>query len=127
MILTTQYHFRGAKIMEDEIITQQEVLELMGVTTTNHWSYFNNLQSRGHLEGFPEPLKQKVNKKNVYNKARVLEWLNGKYTKPDYFGFLTGKYDQISIQNKRKAFRRIESKIGRPKPKTVTVRLVGDW
>ena len=110
--------------MEDEVITQQEVLELMGVTTTNHWSYFNNLQNRGHLEGFPEPLKQKVNKKNVYNKARVIEWLNGKYTKPDYFGFLTGKYAPFHLQTKW-ILKKMRAK--QNKPKTVTVRCVGDW
>ncbi len=110
--------------MEDEVKTQQEVLELMGVTTTNHWSYFNNLQNRGHLEGFPEPLKQKVNKKNVYNKARVIEWLNGKYTKPDYFGFLTGKYAPFHLQTKW-ILKKMRAK--QNKPKTVTVRVAGEW
>ena len=108
----------------DDFITQQEVLELMGVTTTNHWSYFNNLQNRGHLEGFPEPLKQKVNKKNVYNKARVIEWLNGKYTKPDYFGFLTGKYAPFHLQTKW-ILKKMRAK--QNKPKTVTVRVAGEW
>ncbi len=82
------------------------------------------MQNRGHLEGFPEPLKQKVNKKNVYNKARVIEWLNGKYTKPDYFGFLTGKYAPFHLQTKW-ILKKMRAK--QNKPKTVTVRVAGEW
>lgn len=107
----------------DEFITQEEVIKLMGVNTTAPKSYFNNMKIRGNLEGFPRPL-QRVNRKTVYSKDRVIEWLNGKYNKPDFLGFMAGHYAPDRLQTKW-ILKRMRAR--QNKPKTVTVRLKSEW
>ncbi len=110
-----------------ETLTIHEVLELLGKKSNQPWGVFSDMQAQGKLNGFPMPLKLKVDGKRVYNKIRVMEWMErDKKPMPNLvFDFLTGKYDPAHLQAKRKIFRRKEQKINKPKPETVKV--AGEW
>lgn len=110
----------------DDFITQTEILSLLGKSATNANKTLHNMINRGKLEGFPKPLKQRYRRQTVYSKARVLEYLNGNnQNKVNLaFEFLTGKYAPFHLQTKW-ILNKMRAK--QNKPKTVTVKVAGEW
>lgn len=113
----------------DEYINQDEIVKLLGIKCSDANQTIHNLINRGKLDGFPKPLNIRINRKAVYNRKRVLAYLNGdnKVKSNLAFDFLTGKYDPARIKAKREDFRRIELSLNKPKPQTTTVKVIGEW
>jgi hypothetical protein len=103
-----------------DVVTIVDVLTLMGIETPLPTKHFNDLKYRGKLDGFPNPLHYKINKKKVFSKDRVLEWIN-KSQEPYVnltIDFLKGAYAHPSLKSKWDAKKRV-ARVNRPKTKTV--------
>lgn len=109
-----------------ETLTVISILKLLNVETQAPWYTFEKMQKQGLLDKFPKPLKTDFRKKRVFDKAKVLKWIEKNYQPPTnlIFEFLKGSYAPPTLQTKW-TLRKQQAKLR--KPKTVLMKCIGDW
>ena len=109
-----------------EFLTIIDVINLMGIETPLPLTHFSNMKSQGKLDGFPNPLITKVDRKQVFSKDRVIEWMNRAQKPPINLTleFLKGTYAHPRLKSKWEA-RKMVARVNRPR--TTTVKCLGEW
>lgn len=98
-----------------ETLDIHQVLGMLGKKSAQPWGVFSDLQTQGKINNFPTPLKIKVGGKRVFNKKRVLEWLN-QDKEPIVnlsLAFLKGHYAPAHLQTKWAA-KKARARINKP-------------
>ena len=114
---------------ESERLRAQEILDILGIKTTNSRAYFANMRKRKdpRIAGLPEPLFRDA-LGLCYDRYIVLKILEPhrveRIEKPSFFDVMTGSYDTPFKQYQDK---RTKERAAKRKPKTKTVRFIGDF